>query len=345
VTVNGGFEQRNKNWSQARGRFQVGNRTVSEVEFQVIKEFFTARNGKFQGFRLRDWSDFRDNGRGILGDTGLATHNVSQYQMNKKYASGSDSYIRKIAKPVSGTVAIKVDAATWTAGTSIDYTTGLVTFSPFTKAITAITNAQNAEVTTGVAHTLTTGNKVLLSGIAGITQLNGQYVTATVVNTTKFTTGIDTRVGIITGITKAAQAVVSTSNAHGYQAGDTVNLTGVLGMTQINGLSTTVASVTTNSLTLNVNSTAFSTYTSGGKVKKSTQSQYYDLYVSGGTVSIYPQDGAAITWTGEFDVPVRFDTDEFTAEVVSVVHPTNAITSGSTPYMQLGNIPIVEIRV
>lgn len=68
----------------------------------------------------------------------------------------------------------------------------------------------------------------------------------------------------ITAISKAANAVV-TSATHGLSVGDIVGFHGVLGMTQINTLTGVVQSVpTANTFSVNINSTGFSTYSSGG---------------------------------------------------------------------------------
>jgi hypothetical protein len=73
----------------------------------------------------------------------------------------------------------------------------------------------------------------------------------------------------ITGITQANPGVV-TSTAHGYSNGDTVVITGVVGMTQVNGKRFKVASVAANTFQLqdidgnNVNTTSYTAYTSGG---------------------------------------------------------------------------------
>ena len=73
----------------------------------------------------------------------------------------------------------------------------------------------------------------------------------------------------ITAITKANPGVV-TSNSHGFANGDTVVISGVVGMTQVNGKRFKVASVATNTFQLqdidgnNVNTTSYTAYTSGG---------------------------------------------------------------------------------
>lgn len=79
----------------------------------------------------------------------------------------------------------------------------------------------------------------------------------------------------ITGITSANPAVVTTSGAHGYSAGDDVYITSVVGMTEVNGRFFRVASPggTTFQLTdqvdaTSVNSTAYTSYGSAGTVRR-----------------------------------------------------------------------------
>lgn len=54
---------------------------------------------------------------------------------------------------------------------------------------------------------------------------------------------------------------------------------------------------------------------------------------TGGTAAAYPQADEALVWSGEFDVPVRFDTDELMAMV------------RGPRLFDLDRIPLVEIRV
>jgi len=111
----------------------------------------------------------------------------------------------------------------------------------------------------------------------------------------------------ITGISKAALAVV-TCVGHGFTAGTVVYFSGVGGMTQINGLLGTVqAAPPADSFTVNINSTAFTTYTSGGTAAK------------------YLQPTDVVTASYEFDVPVRFDTDRVEASAQDNVRAWNSI--------------------
>lgn len=75
----------------------------------------------------------------------------------------------------------------------------------------------------------------------------------------------------ITAITKATPAVVTYSGGDNFANGDKVFLRDVVGMTQVNDLVFTVANVNTASNTFElsgINSTAYSTYVSGGTVQK-----------------------------------------------------------------------------
>ena len=92
----------------------------------------------------------------------------------------------------------------------------------------------------------------------------------------------------ITGINKASQAIV-TVGTHTFTTNDTVYISGVVGMTQINDLRYSIVSTGATTITLDVNSTAFGTY------------------VSGGTVSTRPQTGETVYGGCEFDIPCRFN--------------------------------------
>lgn len=87
----------------------------------------------------------------------------------------------------------------------------------------------------------------------------------------------------ITAATKANPCVI-TSVAHGYSNGDEVSIAAVLGMTQLNGRNFKVANVAANTFELtdlhgnNINSTAYTTYTSGGTAARvyTLSSIYHD---------------------------------------------------------------------
>lgn len=92
----------------------------------------------------------------------------------------------------------------------------------------------------------------------------------------------------VTGITKAASAVV-TVGSHTFANGESVYFSGVSGMTQINGLRGTITSNDATHITVAIDSSTFSTYTSGG------------------TVNTNPQTGEVVKGGCEFDIPCRFN--------------------------------------
>ena len=77
----------------------------------------------------------------------------------------------------------------------------------------------------------------------------------------------------ITAVTKANPGVI-TSNSHGYSNGDEIYIASVGGMTELNERNYRVANATTNTFTLTdlygtaINTTNFTTYTSGGSVNE-----------------------------------------------------------------------------
>ncbi len=122
--------------------------------------------------------------------------------------------------------------------------------------------------------------------------LRGSVITGyTVDTTTGRITLAENKSRAITSITQAAQAVIGVGAGHPFVIGDSVAPSGVLGMTQINGLRGTVTATAATTITTTINSSAFSAYTSGG------------------TVQTHPLDTGLDIITGgcEFDTPVAFD--------------------------------------
>lgn len=97
----------------------------------------------------------------------------------------------------------------------------------------------------------------------------------------------------ITGAT-SANPVVITSTAHGFSNGDIVIPTDVVGMTELNGNSYTVANATANTFELSgINGTSYTTYVSGGVVRKTVTTVSGLSHLNGETVSILA-DGAVL---------------------------------------------------
>jgi uncharacterized protein (TIGR02217 family) len=221
-----GIEQRSIAWSRAKGKWDVGYGIRDKADMDVVRAFFYNVKGKAIGFRFKDWGDYSVTGANI--GTGDGAENT--FRLTKTYTTGANSYVRRIFKPVDGTVLVSIGGVVPTLGLSSDSTTGRVTFA--------------ANKTRG-----------------------------------------------ITAITKAVQAVISCAG-HTFLAGESVHISGVVGMVEINGLRGLIVSVVANvSITVAINTAGFTAYTSGG------------------TANTRPQSGEAVKGGCEFDLPCRFDSD------------------------------------
>jgi uncharacterized protein (TIGR02217 family) len=136
VVVRSGREKRNTNWYESRGRWELGERQIDTAELHSLIGFFRARQGRAQGFRWKDWADYKATNtpltrnsvttQGLLG-TGVATGSTT-YNFSKLYTSGSTSNLRRILKPVAG-ASIYVSGVLQTSGYTIDTAAGTITFS------------------------------------------------------------------------------------------------------------------------------------------------------------------------------------------------------------------------
>lgn len=193
-------------------------------------------HGMYAGFRARCFDEYSTNGATgapTAFDQSLLLVSTGVYQLRKFYgtdkAAGAAGYsYRTIKKPVSSTTVVGIGpTAIRGADWSVDTTTGRITFAAdVTRSITSIGQSSQAQIVVGGGHTFVSGQSVQISGVGG--------------------------------------------------------------MTQINGLRALVVSADDNSITVAINSSAFSAYTSGG------------------VVHTRPQVGEAVTGGCEFDFPVRF---------------------------------------
>ena len=117
---------------------------------------------------------------------------------------------------------------------------------------------------------------------------------------TTFRGAIDTASASITGATKA-NPVVITANGHGRAIGDRIYISGVSGMTQLNGKAYTISARTTNTITLSgVNGTKFSNFSgSGGKVYCANAGcRYYAYTAADGSARVNEYSNCVTERTG-----------------------------------------------
>src|SRR5574337_841178 len=126
----------------------------------------------------------------------------------------------------------------------------------------------------------------LVSGL--VYQLQKQYGTGVLLTEGKPTRTIFKPVAGTVRVAIAGQEIGTVGGSHGFVVNDVVQVSGVASMTQINGLRAAVTATGASTITLAINSTTFSAYTSGGVVHSA------------------PQSGEAVTAGCKFDIPVKF---------------------------------------
>lgn len=119
----------------------------------------------------------------------------------------------------------------------------------------------------------------------------------------------------IVSISHAAQARIQFASAHGRSIGDKIYIDGVLGMTEINqSVGTVTAVVSTTEVDVDIDTTSYTSYSSGG------------------TGTVYCESGDSFTWSGQYDIPCRFDTDSLDINL-------------ETYELGAASVPVVEIRI
>ena len=136
VTLGSGFEERNSRWSDSRRSYNAGYGVKTLDDLHAVIAFFEERRGRLHGFRWRDHSDWKscapERTPSAL-DQSLGTGDGARavFQLVKTYGTTFAPWIRRIDKPVAGTVMIAVGGTPQLVGThvTLDATTGKITFS------------------------------------------------------------------------------------------------------------------------------------------------------------------------------------------------------------------------
>lgn len=126
----------------------------------------------------------------------------------------------------------------------------------------------------------------------------------------------------ITAISKETQAVVTVA-AHTLNVGDAVLINGVIGMTEINNLIGIVMTTTPTDITLSINSTTFTDYSSGGSIYLS---EYLLDDGNGNLSSIQGGVGTINYTTGAFSI--TFNTAPITGQNIYAQYYTEDSTAG-----------------
>lgn len=125
VKTVGGQRYSNRNWLLPLHRYSFNYSAMKEEDIEAHRSFFFNVAGRADGFRFRDWADYR----ATLQPLSLISGAI--YQLNRTYIRGVRTFTRPIYKPVSGKVTVFRTRAgvTTTIAPTIDTTTGQVTVS------------------------------------------------------------------------------------------------------------------------------------------------------------------------------------------------------------------------
>jgi uncharacterized protein (TIGR02217 family) len=124
-----GLEQRSISWTRAKGKWNVAQGIRNQSDMDTIRKLFYNTSGRAAGFRFKDWGDYQLTNEQIATGDGTTL----AFKIIKTYSVTGSSYVRRIFKPVSGTMVVADNATVRTEGAgagkyTVDYTTGIITF-------------------------------------------------------------------------------------------------------------------------------------------------------------------------------------------------------------------------
>lgn len=134
VNLSNGRESRNQRWRNARRSYDAGSGIRSVADLYEVLAFFEARRGELYGFRFRDPVDCKSC---PPGETPAATDQrigtgdgvTVGFQLLKTYADAGGAFLRRIEKPVEGSVMVSVEGVKIEAAdVAVDPVTGMVAF-------------------------------------------------------------------------------------------------------------------------------------------------------------------------------------------------------------------------
>jgi hypothetical protein len=205
-----------------------------------------------------------------------------------------------------------------------------------TRSITAATQANPVVITAGT-HNLSDRDRVQITSVVGMTQLNDLDFYVDVLNSTTF--ALYTDIWLSNGINGTGYgAYISGGEVDKFQEydlddGAKISIAGVVGMTELNSNTYYAKRVT---------STTFQLYTDLG-LTTTADGSAFTAYTSGGVISLQEQidTGDTLTISGGTNVSVNVDTDKFTVNLDADVFGLNSLqtdvlelTTAGTPTIQ-----------
>lgn len=154
VTTDGGFEVRNARSSQGLREFDISFPAAAygdDVHDAVIALYKVAR-GKLYPFRFRDFTDYSLSAEVIGTGDGAAT----AFQVIQSWTVDGTTETRTVTRPVSP-LSVYKDGALQGSGYTVDYTTGIITFTsaPTAGVVISVTGTFDVPVRFDSVQTMT----------------------------------------------------------------------------------------------------------------------------------------------------------------------------------------------
>lgn len=148
VRSDAGFEYRQQLWTytindgtpaqqtfgRPRGSWTVGHNLKYPAEWALLINFHRVAQGRLNGFRFQDYSDYTDETAPQSGvNAGVIAYNtLGVKQLYKAYSFNDDfgntyTVLRPIYKPQPGTIVIYCEDGSVRSPITVDYATGVVT--------------------------------------------------------------------------------------------------------------------------------------------------------------------------------------------------------------------------
>lgn len=100
-----GNEFRNMRTPYSRSKYNLASAIKTEEQLHKVIGFFRAMRGRAIAFRFKDWLDYKATQQFIA----IADGRRKKYQLVKSYDIGTLAEVRKISKPVPGSVKVYVN--------------------------------------------------------------------------------------------------------------------------------------------------------------------------------------------------------------------------------------------
>jgi len=138
IETDGGATVRNARWRYPLFTFEFnlepGDPNSNDAEsLHEFIDLFHCAGGQHETFRFRHWSDYQARAQPLATGDGVTT----DFQLYRVYIRGAVSRRRKITRPVTGTVVGYVNGVE--SSTTVDLTTGILTFAPAPAAGSTVT--------------------------------------------------------------------------------------------------------------------------------------------------------------------------------------------------------------